>query len=104
MYERESLSLEEVQSVLHSRALQNKLNSKCDTDEGIAVRGRTGKYNPQNKITKGRSRSKGKQLKYFLCHKKQYFKRGYPNRKTDKIGKTNENKNASMVMDGYKSA
>lgn len=54
MYGRETLTLNAVQSVLDSRALQNKVEVKSDTREGLSVRGRTKRYNLKHNNQKGR--------------------------------------------------
>lgn len=60
MYGRESLTPNDVQSILHSRALQNKLELKIESREGVFVRGRSKKYNPKKKSNKERSKSREK--------------------------------------------
>lgn len=68
-YGRETLTLDDVQSVLHSRELQNKAKNKPKTGEGLTIRGRLEKHSHKGKNNKVRSKSKGKQLKCFVCHK-----------------------------------
>lgn len=60
IYVRENLTLEEVQYVLHSRALQNKQKSKFDSGEGLSIRGIFDKNNPKIKFNKRISKSKEK--------------------------------------------
>lgn len=60
MYGIESLTLDEIQPVLHFRALHNKLELKTKSDEGLIVRGRSEKYSPKKKFSKGRSKSREK--------------------------------------------
>lgn len=52
IYGRESLTLEEVQSILHFWTLQNKLELKIESGEGLSVRGRSEKFNPKKKFNK----------------------------------------------------
>lgn len=103
MYGRESLTLYEVQFVLHSKVLQNKLKIKIEPGEGLAMRGRSKKYNPKGKQNKTRSKSKSKRLKCFNCHMEWHFKRDCPDKKFNRLGKQNNDRNASIVLDGYES-
>lgn len=104
IYGRESLILEEVQYVLYSKILQNKLELKFDTGEGLLVWVGTKKYNPKAKNKRDRSKLKIKKLKYFHCHKEWYFKRNCPKIKITKIEKSKFEKIATIVMDVYDSA
>lgn len=61
MYERESLTLDEVQYVLYSRALQSKLETKTEPGEGLSMKGRSKKYNPKGKFHKSRSKLRNRQ-------------------------------------------
>lgn len=101
MYGRKSLTLDEIQFVLHSRTLQNKLKIKIKPEEGLAMRGRLEKYNTKGKQYKSRSKSKSRQLKYFNCHEEDNFKRDCPEKKFNVLEKQNNDENAYVVLDGY---
>ncbi|GKF19677.1 retrovirus-related pol polyprotein from transposon TNT 1-94 [Tanacetum coccineum] len=92
LYERESLTLEDVLSSLNSRELKKRTDAKDDGD-GLYV--------------KGRSKSKGKgtyKLKCYICYYKDHLKKDCP-KKNKKIStsfvKKNAGQGSGMHYEGY---
>ena len=105
MYGRESLTLEEVKSALHSKELKKRVSEKNSEGlaESLVVRGRSEKRNQNNGRGRSRSKSKGKPKKYkcFHCHKEGHIRKNCPERKgKEKIFESG----STAVADGYDSA
>nr|GEV80652.1 retrovirus-related Pol polyprotein from transposon TNT 1-94 [Tanacetum cinerariifolium] len=82
LYERESLTLEDVFSSLNSQELKKRKNAKDDGD-GLHVRGRSDHRGNQGRGSL-RSKSKGKgtyKLKCYICYSDDHLKKDCPKRK-----------------------
>lgn len=64
----------------------------------------TEKYNSKYNNQNVRSKSRGKQLKCFICHKECQFKRDCPNRKLNKLYRSSDDRDAYVISDGYECA
>lgn len=108
LYGREqTISLEEVQSAIHSKELQRQLQANTQPrGESLNVRGRTERTEKRTSFkfrNKMRSKSPGR-LKCYICHKEGHFKRDCLERKYKQPDKYAEKGEASVVSDGYESA
>ncbi|KAH9649101.1 hypothetical protein KPL70_025857 [Citrus sinensis] len=99
MYERQTLSLDEVKSALSTKELQGKQESLGNSSgEGL-----TAKAKPEWKKKKqGKNKEKQKNLRCFLCHKEGHFKKDCPEKKFQKKGKDGDA--AVVEEEGYESA
>ncbi|RVW58895.1 Retrovirus-related Pol polyprotein from transposon TNT 1-94 [Vitis vinifera] len=104
MYGRDSLTFDEVQSILHARELQKQEESKEESGEGLNIRGRSEKREKKGKNSKSRSKSKTKKFKCFICHKEGHFKKDCPDRRQNTVKKTVNEGDAAVILDGYDSA
>ncbi|KAL6347327.1 hypothetical protein AAG906_016764 [Vitis piasezkii] len=101
MYGRDSLTFDEVQSILHARELQKQEESKEESGEGLNIRGRSEKREKKGKNSKSRSKSKTKKFKCFICHKEGHFKKDCPDRRQNTVKKTVNEGDAAVILDGY---
>ena len=104
MYGRDSLTFDEVQSILHARELHKQEESKEESGEGLNIRGRSEKREKKGKNSKSRSKSKTKKFKCFICHKEGHFKKDCPDRRQNTVKKTVNEGDAAVILDGYDSA
>ncbi|GJQ93597.1 retrovirus-related pol polyprotein from transposon TNT 1-94 [Tanacetum coccineum] len=105
LYERESLTLEDVLSSLNSRELKKRTNAKDDGD-GLYVRGMSDHRDNQGHGS-SRSKSKGKgtyKLKCYICYFEDHLKKDYPKRnkkKSTSFVKKNVGQGFGMHYEGY---
>nr|GEX32113.1 retrovirus-related Pol polyprotein from transposon TNT 1-94 [Tanacetum cinerariifolium] len=105
LYERESLTLEDVLSSLNSRELKKRTDAKDDGD-GLYVRGRSDHRGTQGRGS-SRSKSKGKgtyKLKCYIWYSKNHLNKDYQKRNKKKsIGfvKKNAGQGSGMHSKGY---
>ena len=86
LYGKQTLTMTEVKAALNSKELQRRSGTKTDNPgEGLNVRGRSDKRDA--KYGRGRSRSKSKVRKCFICHKEGHFKKDCPERKKKQMTK-----------------
>ncbi|KAH9728046.1 hypothetical protein KPL70_008880 [Citrus sinensis] len=104
MYERQTLSLDEVKAVLNTRGLQQKSVS-IESGVGLTVKG---KFEKNKNTTKNQKQSKSKtkpnDLKCFHCHKEGHFKKDCPDLKNKNKEKVGNAATAEEEEDGYESA
>ncbi|RVW67653.1 Retrovirus-related Pol polyprotein from transposon TNT 1-94 [Vitis vinifera] len=100
MYGRDSLTFDEVQSILHARELQKQEESKEESGDGLNIRGRSEKEEKKDKNSKSRSKSKTKKFKCFICHKKD-FKKDCPDKRQNTVKKTMNEGDVAVILDGY---
>ncbi|GJX63193.1 retrovirus-related pol polyprotein from transposon TNT 1-94 [Tanacetum coccineum] len=104
LYERESLTLEDVLSSLNSRELK-RTDAKDDGD-GLYVRGRSDHRGNQRRGS-SRSKLKGKgtyKLKCYICYFEDHLKKDYPKRNKKKstgFVKKNAGHGSGMHSEGY---
>ncbi|KAH9782716.1 hypothetical protein KPL71_009026 [Citrus sinensis] len=81
IYGRQTLSLDEVKSILNTKELQGKQDSMANgSGEGLIV-----KVKPEGKKTKqNKNKNKIKNLRCFQCHKEGHFKKDCPEKKFKK--------------------
>ncbi|GJW44215.1 retrovirus-related pol polyprotein from transposon TNT 1-94 [Tanacetum coccineum] len=105
LYERESLTLEDVLSSLNSRELKKRTDAKDDGD-GLYVRGRSDHRGNQGRGS-SRSKSKGKgtyKLKCYICYSEDHLKKDCPKRNKKKstgFVKKNAGQGSGMHSKGY---
>ena len=58
MYGRDSLTFDEVQSILHARELQKQEESKDESSEGLNIRDRSNKGEKKGKNSRAKSKSR----------------------------------------------
>ena len=103
LYERESLTLDEVQAVLNSKELNHQSEEKSNTlSEGLNVRGRAEKRNFE-KRSKSRSKSKAK-IKCYHYHKEGHIRILCLERQKGNPEKKKEQVEVAVASDGYESA
>ncbi|GJW83599.1 retrovirus-related pol polyprotein from transposon TNT 1-94 [Tanacetum coccineum] len=105
LYERESLTLQDVLSSLNSRELKKRTNAKDDGD-ALYVRGRSDHRGNQGRGS-SRSKSKGKgtyKLKCYICYYEDHLKNDCPKRNKKKstgFVKKNARQGSGMHSQGY---
>nr|CAN70013.1 hypothetical protein VITISV_017116 [Vitis vinifera] len=104
MYGRDSMTFDEVQSILHPRELQKQEESKDESGEGLNIRGRYDKREKKCKNLKAKSKSNTKKFKCFICHKEGHFKKDCSDKRQNTIKKTVNEGDAAVILDGYDSA
>ncbi|RVW67898.1 Retrovirus-related Pol polyprotein from transposon TNT 1-94 [Vitis vinifera] len=103
MYERDNMTFDEVQSILHARELQKQEESKEKSGEGLNIRGRYEKREKKGNNSNSRSKSKTKKFKCFICHRERHFKKDCPDRRQNTVKKTMNEGDAAVILDGYDS-
>ena len=101
MYGRDSLTFDEVQSILHARELQKQEESKEESGDGLNIRGRSEKEEKKDKNSKSRSKSKTKKFKCFIYHKEGHFKKDCPDKRQNTVKKTMNEGDVAVILDGY---
>ncbi|GJZ18409.1 retrovirus-related pol polyprotein from transposon TNT 1-94 [Tanacetum coccineum] len=103
LYGRESLTLEDVLSILNSRELKKRTYAKDDGD-GLYVRGRSDHQGNQGRSS-SRSKSKGKgtyKLKCYICYSEDHLKKDCPKRNKKKsTGFVKKNVGQGSGSEGY---
>ena len=87
MYGRDSLTFDEVQSILHARELQKQEESKEESGEGLNIRGKYEKREKKGNNSNSKSKSKTKKFKYFICHRERHFKKDCSDRRQNTVKK-----------------
>ena len=103
LYGRESLMLDEVQTTLHSKELNQRSEEKGSVvAEGLNVRRR-----PERREFKTRSKSRSKSrgtIKCYHCHKEGHIRRLCPDRHKGTQEKKKDQAEVAIASDGYESA
>ncbi|PON55302.1 hypothetical protein TorRG33x02_299600 [Trema orientale] len=102
MYSHETMSMEEVQSVLNSKELKKQSERKSENNgEGLIVRGR---FETREANNKKKSQLKSRKHKCFICHKEWQFKKNCLDRKKKETNKQSDSGEVDVVLYRYKSA
>ncbi|KAH9751243.1 Integrase catalytic domain-containing protein [Citrus sinensis] len=97
LYERQTLSLEEVKSALGTKKLKDKQDKpESELSEGLVARSIFEKRENKGK-KQGRSKSKQKHLKCFHYHKEGHFKKDFHERKSKQKEPKDKSRNAAIA-------
>lgn len=100
MYDRRTLSLDEVKATLNTRVLQQKSRS-VESGERLTVKDKFNKNYGKNMKPK-KNKTKPQNLRCFQCYKEGHFKKECPKRKNKK--KRQNSNRATIKEEGYELA
>ncbi|KAE8692398.1 hypothetical protein F3Y22_tig00110839pilonHSYRG00037 [Hibiscus syriacus] len=109
----QSISMEEVQSLIRAKELQKKHDmDEENSGDGLTIRGRSDRRDSRNNQNRSRSKQRKKSgnqsskgpFRCYHCHKEGHFKKNCPDRKKKYQEKPKDSGEVSVVSDGYDSA
>ncbi|KAE8700517.1 hypothetical protein F3Y22_tig00110556pilonHSYRG00215 [Hibiscus syriacus] len=108
----QSISMEEVQSLIRAKELQKKHDmDEENSGDGLTIRGRSDRRDSRNNQNRSRSKQRKKSgnqsskgpFRCYHCHKEGHFKKNCPDRKKKYQEKPKDSGEVSVVSDGYDS-
>nr|CAN74741.1 hypothetical protein VITISV_025583 [Vitis vinifera] len=87
MYERDNMTFDEVQSILHARELQKQEESKEKSGEGLNIRGRYEKREKKGNNSNSRSKFQDQEVQVFYLSQGRHFKKDCPDRRQTQLKK-----------------